>query len=710
MLKRLRTRARLLDKMPPVPRLERHPGRSSRQNAANLANVAPYHSQANEFGFANQLRVPRSLLLAFAALGWPSLAAADSENSIAPTDQVVMSPGQVDMRSGFFQHVRTDAAIGPNENGDGLTLVRTHTPYDYANYHADYVINNVVWASPFSMTHNWSIRLYENRVYLQKGNPNVEVDYAHRENRTAGDWRFYLHYGPSVTTFDKAFPTLGTTIISLPGTPFSDLKNDGSGATNNADGSVSFWAEKSDGTRIDFGTIGKRCGETNRRCAHAQSVTRPNGTRYDLTYLSIAKSAGVTMELVDTVTSNRGYGLKFFYNLSASDSPIKACLYNTAIDPMPTGQNCNPGASTEVSYTFSNLSFEASTPVGRSEKIETTSATGPRYISFYNGDDTTPWVTNYHQSGYTDAVKSQVLADGQTYTYSLDRVVGVNDLAYAGGSYVDSGGNTFDAHFEQTLVPFNPIYSSGCTGRSCSAPRQTPNGLTRVTDQLGRISTANYCDPSAYGAGWGCAYGTLQWVEDAEQARTSYVYSGLYNIVERKRTPKPGSGEPIIIETAAYNCQTFVCRTKMTQFTDGKGNTTNWEYSTVHGQVLRETLPPDANGVRPETRYTYQQKYAWLKSGSGYVRAATPIWMLVSQEYCRTSAADANGNCAAGASDEVVTTYQYEAGNASAGSNLHLLGMAVTADGQTLRTCYGYDDKGRRIFETQPKAGLATCQ
>jgi hypothetical protein len=38
-----------------------------------------------------------------------------------------------------------------------------------------------------------------------------------------------------------------------------------------------------------------------------------------------------------------------------------------------------------------------------------------------------------------------------------------------------------------------------------------------------------------------------------------------------------------------------------------------------------------------------------------------------------------------------------------------LRGVAVTADGQTLRTCYGYDRDGNKISETKPRAGLAVC-
>ncbi|NCP12216.1 MAG: hypothetical protein GW859_09770, partial [Sphingomonadales bacterium] len=57
--------------------------------------------------------------------------------------------------------------------------------------------------------------------------------------------------------------------------------------------------------------------------------------------------------------------------------------------------------------------------------------------------------------------------------------------------------------------------------------------------------------------------------------------------------------------------------------------------------------------------------------------------------------------------DEVVTDYDY--GPNSGPNNLWLRGVAVTADGTTLRTCYGYDANGRKISETQPNANLGSC-
>ncbi|KTW09723.1 hypothetical protein, partial [Sphingomonas sanguinis] len=104
------------------------------------------------------------------------------------------------------------------------------------------------------------------------------------------------------------------------------------------------------------------------------------------------------------------------------------------------------------------------------------------------------------------------------------------------------------------------------------------------------------------------------------------------------------------------------------------------------------------------------QRYAWLSNGGGgFVRASSPVWLLSQERTCRTSATQGNA-CAAGSGDEVVTTYEYGPDDGSVGNNLLVRGIAVTADGRTRRTCFGYDGQGNRIWETKPRAGLGVCQ
>ena len=75
-------------------------------------------------------------------------------------------------------------------------------------------------------------------------------------------------------------------------------------------------------------------------------------------------------------------------------------------------------------------------------------------------------------------------------------------------------------------------------------------------------------------------------------------------------------------------------------------------------------------------------------------------WLLNNEKTCRKSATSGN-SCSGG--DEIVTQYQYDP------KNLFRIGMAVTADGRTLRTCYQYDKYGNQIGVTEPRADLSTC-
>ena len=147
--------------------------------------------------------------------------------------------------------------------------------------------------------------------------------------------------------------------------------------------------------------------------------------------------------------------------------------------------------------------------------------------------------------------------------------------------------------------------------------------------------------------------------------------------------------------------------------TDARGSTTNYTYHAPSGQIATVTLPADEAGYRAQTRYSYQQKYAYYKKDSNSVEAAdTPVWMLVREEYCMSSQASGS-NCSAGDNDEVVTDYDYGPQDGRP-NNLLLRGVRVTALGdngvrETRVTCYQYDIYGNRIGETKPKAGKTQC-
>jgi YD repeat-containing protein len=172
-----------------------------------------------------------------------------------------------------------------------------------------------------------------------------------------------------------------------------------------------------------------------------------------------------------------------------------------------------------------------------------------------------------------------------------------------------------------------------------------------------------------------------------------------------------GAGGGVLQSSAAYpaTCTSNIACNVPNSVTDALGRVTDYAYDPVHGGLLSETGPA-VGGVRPQKRLQYTQRLAWIRNSAGaFVQASQPIWLLASESMCRTSAATGNPSspCAAGASDEVRTVYDY--GPDSGPNNLLLRGIAVTADGQTIRTCYQYDKLGRRIAETKPLGTGATC-
>lgn len=225
-----------------------------------------------------------------------------------------------------------------------------------------------------------------------------------------------------------------------------------------------------------------------------------------------------------------------------------------------------------------------------------------------------------------------------------------------------------------------------------------PSRLGSVTDELGRSTVFGHDFTPR-----------LTSVTNPDGNSVEYLYDDRSNMIRETRHARPGSGLADIVSTAIYptGCTTGINCNKPISYTDGNGNQTDWTYDPTHGQVLTETGPA-VNGIRPQKRYSYVYRYAWLKNASGgYSKTDSGIWLLGSTRSCRSSAWTGSA-CAAGTADEVVTTYDYGPGG-SGPNNLWLRGIAVTADGVTRRTCYGYDRLGRKISETAANANLAVC-
>lgn len=220
--------------------------------------------------------------------------------------------------------------------------------------------------------------------------------------------------------------------------------------------------------------------------------------------------------------------------------------------------------------------------------------------------------------------------------------------------------------------------------------------LDTYTDELGQAWNFEY-DPND----------RLTKIQFPEGNVIKYIYDTRGNITEERRISKTPNSPADIVTSYIFpaSCTYSASCNKPSAKIDPRGNQTDFTYAPIHGGVLIETGPA-VNGIRPQKRYTYVQRYAWLKNAGGtYAQAATPAWLLNSESYCRTSAANGTGCSLIG--DEVVTTYDY--GPNSGPNNLLLRGIVVTAGGQSRRTCYTYDTLGRKISETTPNANLTSC-
>lgn len=190
---------------------------------------------------------------------------------------------------------------------------------------------------------------------------------------------------------------------------------------------------------------------------------------------------------------------------------------------------------------------------------------------------------------------------------------------------------------------------------------------------------------------------------------TELFYDGRYNLTMVKKNGQ-------IVQTAAYptTCDNRKTCNQALWIKDARNNQTDYEYDPYSGQVTRVRQPADITGVRPETRYTYEPKYAYYKktNGSYFEQASSPVYLLTRERKCIKTAMLADGSgCSGGATDEITTDYEY--GSANAPNNLNLHGVVVTAfvNGapQVRRTCYAYDAYSNRIGETKPQAGLTNC-
>ena len=587
-----------------------------------------------------------------------------------PPRHETKSPDGVSYRSGAFSYSETDLSIG-GDGDDGLSLVRSYS--SASSGPADIYRGTRGW------THNFVGYVSAARMPIDPDNdqpkPGTEP-YIYTVTIGGRSYAFEggSQYRANVTT------TGGPVGIYYP----SDIV--GSSLVFNGTNSSGYYTMTGpDGLLVRFGPT------ANGRIV---SMAQANGRRLDYSYTSTG--------YIKSVISNRGYALLFEQG--------RACAVNMAIDYITPASNCPANAAT-VTYGFQQGVF--------GQQLVTVAKAGATTTYGYNGADQLDCIKEPGQlacrirNTYSSCPRDPANPNGQPDIHLNDAVL----------SQVDASGKSVAYSYGYAYSAVQPDVDNHCTvfgphdpdhrGFRNSTVDMRENGGTpthividpdstelTVTDPLSRIQHLTFSHDSG-----------LDNVIFAEQDAEERTRDNRGNITSVKRHAKPGSGLPDVTSTALFpaTCSSQPSCNKPLSTTDARGAVTLFAYDPTHGGVLMETAPAGATGISAVKRYAYAARRAWIRNaGGGFDQVAAPVWVLAEVRTCRSTATQGNG-CAGGSADEVVTAYDYGPDNGSVGNTLLLRGVAVTADGQTRRTCYGYDYSGNRIWETKPRAGSVSC-
>jgi YD repeat-containing protein len=472
-----------------------------------------------------------------------------------------------------------------------------------------------------------------------------------------------------------------------------------SGAKYICDTSTSVLTDRN-GTVYTFDT------NSNNNCSLGKvtHVTMPNGLERTYYYNEGGPLTYVYGPL--TVVQSNGY---VFKTIVDSSTKLRFVLFNSNVD------NCAPTAT--------QCTFSRSWPTITLEVKPGTVGLSDIYVSRGAGETTVLKGDNYdggaHVLPYGRLIQVFKPDAGSTPTisYQLCRRTLPFNCYYYTGSYGIGGGT-------QVAIPDKVTYS-------------TRNGVTWSYNYVTNIGPVNYQYASYRPDGQSrmmqaYSYQHQSWpvylslphkkvgFSNTEASRLTavsygqgnaegYSYDQRGNILETRNKAVLGSGLTDLVTTVVYpsSCANMKNCNKPTSVTDAKGQTTSFGYS-AEGLLLTETSPPDANGIAAVKRYSYVQRSPWVRDAGGGFSPMGLIWLLAEDRICRTTST-VNNACTGGASDEVVTSYDY--GPTSGANNLLLRSVTVSADGTSLKTCFTYDAQGNRISTTKPLgSALGGCQ
>ena len=475
------------------------------------------------------------------------------------------------------------------------------------------------------------------------------------------------------------------------------VSTEGNGATLVVSGTDYIYTA-ADGTTAVFGPI-LRDDYTGRKAGLARSITFPSGDRWTYNIKtsqfcqyndwSPASSSCVrplsNAERIQSVTNRFGYQIKLEYAANSmvnyADLPdwnrvAKATAINGAVEYCdPAALSCSLGNPWPfVTYTKSGTVESVADQTGLLRTY--TYAVGTPYDAKIVGIKRATAAADSVAIAYSGGYVSAVTKENGVYTYtgsqgSIQRTISVNGPLQYFRSYV--------SHVSANII--QRTHGPGALDTNY------------FQDDKGRVTQI-----SENGNQGGATYNFND---------TKFTYDARGNVTETRRKAMDISGEADIVTTAGYDpaCVNPIICNKPLWTRDAKGNQTDYTYDPNHGGVLTVTLPAATpGGVRPQTRYTYQQHQSYSKNSAGSIVASgAPIYRLVGVSACQTAA-----SCTR-TSDETKSVVAY--GPQTAGTANNLLPVSVTAasgDGALSATSnFTYDNIGNRLTVDGPQAGAA---
>lgn len=424
----------------------------------------------------------------------------------------------------------------------------------------------------------------------------------------------------------------------------------------------------------------------------ATSILYPNGRKVSLAY-----DASKRLKLI---SDNQGYALSLDYDANSHITAV--CGFNLSQDYVTTSTTCS-GAAYKATYGYAGAAANLASytdPLGQVTTYGRGAITGhdQNQISCITPPGSTDCqIANTNDKGF---VTQQTLADGTVWNYNGG---GSSTCTRSDSCLVDQGQNI-------TIVE-DPLGKSSTYTFTKSSPYKFTDANGKVTEYTftGGQDDEDILEPYPYETG-----SLLQSAKFPEGDEYHAQYYGPFMSISGEWwTAKPGSGLANRVKTYGYATCTSSNRkncAKPIWVKDPKGNQTDYTYDDAHGGMLSEMQPASTSGeARPLKLSTYAQRYAYIKnSGGTFVAAASPIWMPATDTQCQTATGGGvNTPVCDSVALQVVTTYEY--GATGTGESLLVKGVAITSGSDTLRTCYSYDNQGRKVSETKPNANLTSC-